>query len=43
VRRLAADDSLRRRLGEGGRALYEQRLSEDVLGARWRGLIEALL
>jgi glycosyltransferase involved in cell wall biosynthesis len=43
VRRLAANETLRRRIGEGGRALYEQQLSEDVLGTRWRGLIEALL
>jgi glycosyltransferase involved in cell wall biosynthesis len=43
VRRVAADEALRKRLGEGGRALYERRLSEDVLGVQWRGLIEALL
>jgi glycosyltransferase involved in cell wall biosynthesis len=43
VRRLAADDPLRKRVGETGRALYEQRLSEDVLGAHWRSLVEALL
>jgi glycosyltransferase involved in cell wall biosynthesis len=43
VRKLAADAALCTRIGEGGRALYEQRLSEDVLGVRWRGLIEALL
>ena len=43
VRRLESDPDLRGRLGERGRALYEQRLSEDVLGVRWRRLIEALL
>jgi glycosyltransferase involved in cell wall biosynthesis len=43
IGRLAADEALRKRIGERGRALYEERLSEDVLGARWRGLIEALL
>ena len=43
VRGLAGDEELRRRIGEGGHAVYEQRASEDVLGARWRSLIEALL
>jgi glycosyltransferase involved in cell wall biosynthesis len=43
LRRLAADDELRRKLASGGRTVYERWASEDVLGARWRGLIEALL
>jgi glycosyltransferase involved in cell wall biosynthesis len=43
VRRLAADEELARRIGAGGRAAYERAASEAVLGARWRGLIEALL
>jgi glycosyltransferase involved in cell wall biosynthesis len=30
-------------LGEGGLAAYRAQASEDVLGARWRGLIESLL
>jgi glycosyltransferase involved in cell wall biosynthesis len=40
VRRLAADPGLARRLSAAGRASFEQSASEDVLGARWRGLIE---
>ena len=30
-------------LGEGGLAAYREQASEDVLGARWRSLIESLL
>jgi glycosyltransferase involved in cell wall biosynthesis len=40
VRRLAADPELAKRLSAGGHAAYEARASEDVLGARWRELIE---
>jgi glycosyltransferase involved in cell wall biosynthesis len=40
VRRLAADDALARRLAEGGRRTYEEQASEDVLGRRWRDLLE---
>jgi hypothetical protein len=39
-------DAIRRvtpELGERGRAAYRERASEDVLGARWRELIEGLL
>jgi glycosyltransferase involved in cell wall biosynthesis len=43
VQRLAADPALARRIAAGGRAAYERAASETVLGARWRGLIEALL
>ncbi|MFL5980221.1 MAG: glycosyltransferase [Gaiellaceae bacterium] len=43
VRRLAADTELARRIGAGGRAAYERAASEDVLGRRWRSLIERLL
>jgi len=43
VRRLAADGELAARLGAGGRAAYERAASEDVLGRRWRGLIEQVL
>jgi glycosyltransferase involved in cell wall biosynthesis len=43
VRRLAADPALAQRLSEGGLATYRTRASEDVLGQRWRGLIEGLL
>jgi glycosyltransferase involved in cell wall biosynthesis len=43
MRRVASDPELARRLGSGGRAVYEERASEEVLGARWRSLIEELL
>jgi len=43
LRRLAEDADLARRLGVGGRATYEARASEAVLGKRWRGIIERLL
>jgi glycosyltransferase involved in cell wall biosynthesis len=43
VRRLAADRDLAERVAAGGRAAYERRASEAVLGARWRGMIERLL
>jgi glycosyltransferase involved in cell wall biosynthesis len=40
LRRLAGAPELARRLGEGGRAAYEREASEDVLGRRWRALLE---
>jgi glycosyltransferase involved in cell wall biosynthesis len=40
LRRLAADAELRQRLSTGGRAAYDEHASEDVLGRRWRALIE---
>jgi glycosyltransferase involved in cell wall biosynthesis len=43
LRRLRDDPALRRRLSEGGRAAYEERASERVLGARWREILEGLL
>jgi glycosyltransferase involved in cell wall biosynthesis len=43
LRRLAADRELANTLSAGGVAAYRARSSEDVLGARWRGLIESLL
>ena len=43
VRRLAADPELARRLGEGGLAAYREQASEDVLGRRWRELLERLV
>jgi glycosyltransferase involved in cell wall biosynthesis len=43
IRRLAADPALAQRLSEGGLAAYRKHTSEDVLGQRWRGLIEELL
>ena len=42
VRRLAGDAALAERIGSRGLAVYRERASEDVLGARWRGLLEAL-
>ena len=43
VRRLAADQSLARELAERGHDAYRTRASENVLGERWRGLIEGLV
>src|SRR5712691_3904329 len=43
LRRLAADPTLADALSAGGLAAYRAHASEDVLGARWRGLIESLL
>jgi glycosyltransferase involved in cell wall biosynthesis len=40
LRRLASDDELARRIAAGGRAAYEAHASEDVLGRRWRELLE---
>lgn len=40
VRRLAGDPEFARRIAAAGRAVYEQRASEAVLGPRWRDLIE---
>jgi glycosyltransferase involved in cell wall biosynthesis len=43
VRRLAEDPGLAVHLGTAGRATYEARASERVLGERWRGLLERLV
>jgi glycosyltransferase involved in cell wall biosynthesis len=43
VRQIASDRALAQRLGVSGRETYESRASEEVLGARWRGLLEELL
>jgi glycosyltransferase involved in cell wall biosynthesis len=43
LRKLARDPGLARRLADGGLAAYRARASEEVLGRRWRALIEALL
>jgi glycosyltransferase involved in cell wall biosynthesis len=40
VRRLAADAALARSIGEGGLAAYRAHASEEVLGRRWRTLLE---
>ncbi|HXH87793.1 MAG TPA: glycosyltransferase [Gaiellaceae bacterium] len=41
VRRLAAEPALARALGAGGLAAYREHASEEVLGRRWRGLLES--
>ena len=43
MRRLAADPELGRALSRGGLTVYEEQASEEVLGARWRSLLEELL
>lgn len=43
VRRLAGDAALRARIAAGGLAAYRARASEEVLGSRWRGLLEELV
>ncbi|MGH3135410.1 MAG: glycosyltransferase [Gaiellaceae bacterium] len=43
VRRLATGSELARDLGLRGRSTYEVHASEDVLGQRWRGLLELLV
>ncbi len=42
LQRLAADPGLAQTLSAGGLAAYQEQASEDVLGKRWRGLIEAI-
>ena len=43
LRRLAGDLELAAGLAAGGLRAYRERASEDVLGRRWRALIEGLL
>lgn len=40
LRELAGDAELAARLSAGGRSAYEAQASEEVLGRRWRGLLE---
>ncbi len=42
VSTLAADPALAERIGAAGRAAYEARASEAVLGERWRSLLEQI-
>jgi glycosyltransferase involved in cell wall biosynthesis len=42
LRRLAEDRGLADRLSAGGLAVYRERASEDVLGRRWRTMLEEL-
>jgi glycosyltransferase involved in cell wall biosynthesis len=43
VRRLAADRELALAIGAGGLAAYREHASEQVLGERWRALVELLV
>jgi len=43
LRRLAGDPKWTRQVAGAGHAAYRKHASEEVLGARWRGLLEALL
>ena len=43
VRRLAASPDLAQEIGSSGRTTYETQASEDVLGQRWRALLEQLI
>ena len=43
VRRVAADHELAGRLAAAGRATFEEHASEDVLGERWRSLLERVV
>ena len=43
VRRVSGQGALAERLAEAGRATYEARASEAVLGARWRSLLERVV
>jgi len=43
VRRLAGDPSLAERVAGGGLQAYRAQASEEILGARWRALLESLL
>jgi len=40
LRRVADDDALAQRLADGGRETFEAASSEEVLGTRWRSLLE---
>lgn len=43
IRRLSANPTLGSALGAGGHATYRTHASEEVLGRRWRGLLEGLV
>jgi glycosyltransferase involved in cell wall biosynthesis len=43
VRQVAGDEELAERLATAGHATYEARASEEVLGARWRSILENVL
>ena len=43
LRRVAADPATARRIAGAGYAVYRARASEEVLGARWRAILEGLV
>ena len=43
VRQLAASSQFSQEIGSRGRTAYETHASEDVLGQRWRALLEQLI
>jgi glycosyltransferase involved in cell wall biosynthesis len=43
LRRVMTEPELAQRLAAGGHTVYREQASEDVLGARWRSLIESRL
>ena len=43
VRRVAGEPELAQSIGAGGLAAYRAQASEEVLGQRWRGLVEELV
>jgi glycosyltransferase involved in cell wall biosynthesis len=43
IRRLAGDADLRKGIGARGRATYERYASEEVLGQKWRDVLETLV
>ena len=43
LQRLSSQPDLAQRLADGGHAVYREQASEDVLGARWRAVIESRL
>jgi glycosyltransferase involved in cell wall biosynthesis len=43
VRRVAGDPDLARALSAGGRRTFEEQASEEILGTRWRELLESRL
>ena len=43
IRRLSADAALAKDLGAGGYTTYLAQASEEVLGRRWRGLVQTLV
>ncbi|HEU4941882.1 MAG TPA: methyltransferase domain-containing protein, partial [Gaiellaceae bacterium] len=43
LRRLAAEEETTGRIAAAGHAVYRKQASEDVLGRRWRGILEGLM